>query len=51
MNKLPEVKIADNITERKAAINFYAVMLNENIKWEEHIRTVATKLATNICLP
>lgn len=38
MNKLPDLKTADNITERKAVINYLAVMLSENINWEEHIR-------------
>ena len=43
--KLPVLKIADNKNERKTAIKFLGVLLDENISWEEHIRTVETKLA------
>ena len=38
--KLPPLKIADNNIERKTTIKFIGVMLDENISWEEHIRTV-----------
>ena len=31
--------------ERKTAIKVLGVMLDENIYWEEHIRTIKTKLA------
>ena len=48
--KLPALKIADNNVERKTAINALGVMLDENISWEEHIRTYETKLAKNIGL-
>ena len=48
--KLPALKIADNNTERKTAIKFLEVMLDENISWDEHICTVETKLAKNIGL-
>ena len=48
--KLPALKIADDIIERKTAIKFLGVMLDENITWEEHIRTVENKLAKNIGL-
>ena len=48
--KLPALKIADNNIGRKTAIKFLGVMLVENISWEEHVRTVETKLAKNIGL-
>ena len=48
--KLPALKIADNNIERKTAIKFLGVMLDENISWEEHLCTVETKLAKNIRL-
>ena len=48
--KLPPLKIADHNIERKTTIKFLGVMLDENISWEEHIRTVQTKLAKNIGL-
>ena len=48
--KLPALKTADNNTERKTAVKCLGVMLDENISWEEHIRTVETKLAKNIGL-
>ena len=48
--KLPALKIAGNNIERKTAIKFLGVILDEKISWEEHIRTVKTKLAKNIGL-
>ena len=48
--KLPALKIADNNIERKTAMKFLRVMLDENISWEEHIRIVENKLAKNIGL-
>ena len=48
--KLPALKIADNNIERKTAMKFLRVMLDEHISWEEHIRIVETKLAKNIGL-
>ena len=48
--KLPALKRADNNTERKTEIQFVWVMLDENISWEEQIRTAETKLAKNIGL-
>ena len=48
--KLPALKIADNNIERKTAIKFLGIMLDENIYWKEHIRTDETKLAKNIGL-
>ena len=47
---LPALKIANNNIDRKTAIQFSGVMLDENMSWEEHIRTVETKLAKNIGL-
>ena len=46
--KLPALKIARNIIERKAAIKFLGVILDKNIFWEEHIRTVETKIAKKL---
>ena len=48
--KLTALKIAEDNIERKTAIKFLGVMLDENISWEEHICTVETKLAKNIGL-
>ena len=36
--------------KKKASNKFLGVMLDENISWEEHIRSVETKLAKNIGL-
>ena len=47
--KLAALKIDNNI-ERKTAIKFLGVMLDENMSWEEHIRTVETKPGKNIGL-
>ena len=38
--KAPDLKIANNQIERKKAIKFLGVMLNENVNWQEHICTV-----------
>ena len=46
--KLPDLKIANNEIERKKAIKFLGVMLDENVNWQEHIRTVENKIAKNI---
>ena len=48
--KLPALKTADNNIERKTAVKCLGVMLDENISWEEHIRTIETKLAKKIGL-
>ena len=48
--KLPDLKIANNEIERKKAIKFLGVMLDENVNWQEHIRTVENKIAKNIGL-
>ena len=47
---LPALKIADKKIERKTVIKLLGVMLYENISWEEHIRTIETKLVKNIGL-
>ena len=38
--KLPDLEIANNEIERKKAIKFLGVILDENVNWQEHIRTV-----------
>ena len=48
--KLPDLKIANNEIERKQAIKFLGVMLDENVNWQEHIRTLEIKIAKNIGL-
>ena len=45
--KLPALKITDNKIEKETAIKFLGVMLDENMSWEKHIRTVETKLVKN----
>ena len=47
--KLPNLKIANNQTERKKkTVKFLVVMLDENLDWQEHICTVEYKIAKNI---
>ena len=46
--KLPILKISGKKIERETAIKFWGVMLDENITWEKHIRTIESKLAKNI---
>ena len=48
--KLPDLKIANNQIERKKAIKFLGVMLNENINWQDHIHKVENNIAKNIGL-
>ena len=48
--KLPILKISGKNIERDTAIKFLGVMLDENITWEKHIRTIESKLAKNIGL-
>ena len=46
--KLPDLQIANDSGKRAASINFLGVMIDENITWEDHIRTTEKKLAKNI---
>ena len=48
--KLTISKISGKKIERETAIKFLGVMLDENITWEKHIRTIESKLAKNIGL-
>ena len=48
--KLPALKIADREIERTNAIKFLGILLDENISWKNHIRSVEKKLAKNIGL-
>ena len=41
--KLPVLKIGNNQVQRKKAIKFLGVMLDENLDWQEHIRTIEKK--------
>ena len=47
---LPILKISGKKIERETAIKILGVMLDENITWEKHIRTIESKLAKNIGL-
>ena len=48
--KLPELKIGNNIIEKATSIKFLGVMIDENISWRDHIKTVENKLSKNIGL-
>ena len=48
--KTPELKIGNSIIQRKSSIKFLGVVLDENISWEDHIKTTEKKLARNIGL-
>ena len=48
--KLPALKIANREIERTNAIKFLGILLDENIFWKNHIRSVEKKLAKNIGL-
>ena len=47
--KLPVLKIGNNQVQTKKAIKFLGLMLDENLDWQEHIRTTEKK-ANNIGL-
>ena len=48
--KLPALKIANREIERINAIKFLGILLDENISWKNHIRSVEKELAKNIGL-
>ena len=48
--KLPDSKIVNSVLKRQTSIKFLGVMLDENISWKEHIKTVENKLSKNIGL-
>ena len=43
--KLAILKIGNNQVQRKKAIKFLGVMLDENLDWQEHISTIEKKMA------
>ena len=47
---MPELKIGNSIIKRKSSVKFLGVILDENISWKEHIKTIEKKLAKNIGL-
>ena len=48
--KLPELKIENNIIEKATSIKFLGVMIDENISWRDHVKTVENKLSKNVGL-
>ena len=44
---LPGLKIVNNVLKMQTSIKFLGVMLDENISWKEHIKTVENKLSKN----
>ena len=48
--KMSELKIGNGIIKRKSSVKFLGVMLDENISWKDHIKTIEKKLAKNIGL-
>ena len=48
--KMPTLKIGSKIIKKTSFIKFLGVMLDENISWKNHIKTVENKLAKNIGL-
>ena len=47
---MPELKIGNSIIKRKSSVKFLGGMLDENISWKDHIKTIEKKLAKNIGL-
>ena len=45
-----ESKIGNSIIKRKSSVKFPGVMLDENVSWKDHIKTIEKKLAKNIGL-
>ena len=48
--KLPDLKIVNSVLKSQTSIKFLRVMLDENISWKQHIKTVETKLCKYISL-
>ena len=38
--KMPELKIGNSIIKRKSSVKFLGVMLDENMSWKDHIKTI-----------
>ena len=48
--KLSTLKIGNKVIEKTPSMKFLGVMLDENIYWKYHIKTVENKLSKNIGL-
>ena len=42
---MPELKIGKGIIKRKSLVKFLRVMLDENISWKDHIKTIEKKIS------
>ena len=47
---MPGLKISNGIIKKKSSVKFLGVILDENISWKDHIKTIEKKLAKNIGL-
>ena len=45
---IPDMKIGSKSIKKTSSIKFLGVMLDENISWNDHLKTVENKLAKNI---
>ena len=41
--EMPELKLDISILNRKSSVKFLGVMLDENISWKDHIKTIEKK--------
>ena len=48
--KMPELKIGNSIIKGKSSPKFLGVMLDENMSWKDHIKTIEKKSAKNVFL-
>ena len=46
--KLPKLKIANKIFDRKRSVTYFGVMLDKNMSWRIHIRMIKNKISKNI---
>lgn len=46
--KLPDLAISNIKLEREKNIKFLGVMINENLKWNKHIKTIENKISKSI---
>ena len=37
---MPELKTGNSIIKRKSSVKFLGVILDENISWKDHIKTI-----------
>ena len=45
IDKMSELKIGNSIIKRRSSVKFLGVMLDENILWKDHTKTIEKKIS------